>query len=101
VSPILTVTENPTPVFSTLIPDQGYVLKDNTGYKFYYAGNDFASINLAQSPDGITWTPYTGNPIITDAQYHADVHFYSAGFAGANTGTNPSALTMYYRMWYQ
>ncbi len=97
-----TVSENPSPVFpsSTRIPDQAYVIKDNVNYKLYYAGDDFASINLAQSPDGITWTPY-GSPIITDAQYHSDVKYYSAGFPGANRGTNPSALTMNYRLWYQ
>jgi hypothetical protein len=79
------------------------VIKDNVNYKLYYAGGDFASINLAQSPDGITWTPYSGNPVLADAgqEEHADVHFYSDGFAGVNTGTNPSGLTMYYRMWYQ
>jgi len=98
---ILTSTENPAPVFPTLIPDQAYVIKDNVNYKLYYAGNDFASINLAQSPDGINWTPYTGNPIITDAQYHSDIKFYDGGFTGANLGTDPSSLTMYYRMWYQ
>ncbi|MGA2368657.1 MAG: putative Ig domain-containing protein, partial [Dehalococcoidia bacterium] len=96
-----TINENPSPVFSTLIPDQAYVIKDNVNYKLYYAGNDFASINLAQSPDGITWTPYSGNPIIWDAQYHADVKYYSTGFPGANSGSNPSAVTMNYRMWYQ
>ncbi len=95
-----TISENPSPVFPTLVPDQAYVIKDNVNYKLYYAGNDFASINLAQSPDGITWTPYGGNPIITDAQYHADVHYYDTGFPGANSGTNPSSSTMYYRMWY-
>jgi hypothetical protein len=93
------------PVFSTLIPDQAYVVKDNVNYKLYYAGNDFASINLATSPDGLTWTPYAGNPILAEGPSvqaeHADVHFYGAGFAGGNSGTNPSALTMYYRMWYQ
>ena len=98
-----TISENPSPVFpaSTRIPDQAYVIKDNVNYKLYYAGNDFASINLAQSPDGITWTPYGGNPIITDAQYHSNVKYYSTGFSGANSGANPSALTMYYRMLYQ
>ena len=95
------ITENAAPVFTTLIPDQSYVIKDNVNYKLYYAGNDFASINLAQSPDGINWTPYSGNPIITDAQYHTDVHYYSTGFTGANSGTNPSAMTMNYRIWYQ
>ena len=97
-----TISENSAPVFSTLTPDQAYVIKDNVNYKLYYAGNDFTSINLAQSPDGITWTPYnTGNPIISDAQYHSNVKYYSTGFAGANSGTNPSSLTMNYRIWYQ
>ena len=96
-----TVFENPAPVFNQLIPDQAYVLKDNVGYKFYYAGNDFASINLAVSSDGISWTPYSGNPIITDAQYHDEVKFYSDGFVGANSGIDPSSITMHYRMWYQ
>ena len=99
-----TWNENPSPLFplpSGLIPDQAYVIKDNINYKLYYAGNDFASINLAQSPDGITWTPYIHNPIISDAQYHADVKYYSTGFPGANIGTNPSVMTMNYRMWYQ
>jgi hypothetical protein len=95
------IAENALPVFNTLVPDQAYVIKDNTEYKLYYAGNDFASINLAQSPDGVNWTPYPGNPIITDAQYHSDVHFYAAGFPGANSGNNTSSATMYYRMWYQ
>jgi hypothetical protein len=96
----LTINESPSPVFPPLIPDQAYVIKDNVNYKLYYAGNNFASINLAQSPDGITWTPYSGNPIISDAQYHADVKYYSTGFTGANSGTDPSSVTMYYRMWY-
>jgi hypothetical protein len=100
-----TINEDPSPVFNTLIPDQAYIIKDNVGYKLYYAGNDFASINLATSPDGINWTPYAGNPVLSEGPTvqaeHADVKFYSAGFAGANIGTNPSAMTMYYRMWYQ
>jgi len=107
---VLTVTENPSPIFpaSTRLPDQGYVLKDDTNYKLYYADCTIplwvCSIDLAQSPDGVTWTPYVGNPVLAEGATqgeHADVHFYSAGFTGANSGTNPSAITMYYRMWYQ
>jgi hypothetical protein len=95
------IDEYPAPVFNVLVPDQAYVIKDNVNYKLYYAGNDFASINLAQSPDGITWTPYAGNPIINDAQYHTDIKYFTSGFTGAGTGTNPSSTTMHYRMWYQ
>jgi len=100
-----TINEDPSPVFNTLIPDQAYVIKDNVGYKLYYAGNDFGSINLATSPDGINWAPYAGNPVLSEGltvqAEHANVKFYSTGFVGANSGTNPSAMTMYYRMWYQ
>jgi len=97
------ITEYASPVFpsSAAIPDQAFVIRDNVNYKLYYAGNDFASINLAQSTDGINWTPYASNPIINDAQYHANVKYYTAGFTGANSGSNPSAATMNYRMWYQ
>ncbi len=102
-----TINETPLPLFpsgSSLIPDQSYVIKDNVGYKFYYAGDDFASINLATSPDGINWTPYSGNPVLAgepNQGEHADVHYYSTGFPGANTGTDPSSITMHYRMWNQ
>ena len=100
-----TINEDPSPVFNTLIPDQADVIKDNVGYKLYYAGNDFASINLATSPDGINWTPYAGNPVLAEGPTvqaeHADVKFYSAGFSGADSGTDSSNMTMYYRMWYQ
>jgi predicted GH43/DUF377 family glycosyl hydrolase len=104
-SPVtLAINENPVPVFPSptgLIPDQAYVIKDNVNYKLYYAGNNFTSINLAQSPDGITWTPYSGNPIISDGQWHADVHYYNTGFTGTDNGNYPSSVTMYYRMWYE
>jgi hypothetical protein len=99
-SATFTINESPSPVFPPLIPDQAYVIRDNVNYKLYYASDNFTAINLAQSPDGITWTPYSGNPIISDGQYHADVHYYSTGFSGANNGTNRSSSTMYYRMWY-
>jgi hypothetical protein len=100
-----TINEDSSPVFNTLIPDQADVIKDNVGYKLYYAGNDFGSINLATSPDGINWTPYAGNPVLSEGSTvqaeHADVNFYSAGFSGADSGTDSSNMTMYYRMWYQ
>jgi len=105
IASLLNSTENPSPVFPTLIPDQAYVIQDNANYKLYYAGSDFGSINLATSSDGINWTPYAGNPVLNETSavqgQHADVHFYSSGFTGANSGTNPSSGTMYYRMWYQ
>jgi hypothetical protein len=105
-----TLSEYPTPTVLTtatgFVPDQAFVIHDDTNYKLYYAGDDFASIKLAQSDDGINWTPYvSGNLpndwIINDAQYHSDVKYFSAGFTGANLGTDTNAGTMHYRIWYQ
>lgn len=93
--------EDDTPVWDKLLPDQAYVIKDgDASYKLYYAGEDFASINLATSPDGLLWTEYPDNPIITDGQYHATVHNYDVAFTGANVGSDPSSADMYYRIWY-
>jgi hypothetical protein len=89
------------PLWDGLLPDQGYVVRDGpASYKFYYAGNDFASINLATSADGVSWVPYPGNPIISDGQYHATVHHYETAFQGADIGSDPSAADMHYRIWY-
>jgi hypothetical protein len=90
------------PVWDTLLPDQSYVLKDGaSSYKLYYGGEDFASINLATSTDGLSWTAYPGNPIIADGQYHTTVHYYETAFDGANASSDPSDAPMHYRIWYQ
>ena len=95
------INEAPTPIFSTLIPDQAYVVQDgSTSYKFYYGGEDFASINVALSTNGVDWTPYSGNPIITDGQYHTTVKYYAEEFVGSNVGSNASDAIMHYRIWY-
>ena len=89
------------PLWDKLLPDQACVVKDGpASYKLYYAGEDFLSINLATSADGLVWTEHPGNPIIVDGQYHATVHYYVTAFAGANVGTDPSAAPMRYRIWY-
>jgi hypothetical protein len=82
--------------------DQAFVLKDDVGYKLYYPGNDYASINLAESTSGLVWVPYAQNPIVDDGQVHCDVHYYATAFTGQNIGDNSSGATdMHYRMWYQ
>ena len=49
------------------------VLKENAGYKMWYTGqtygassaDDVFKIGYATSPDGIHWTKYSGNPVLT------------------------------------
>jgi sucrose-6-phosphate hydrolase SacC (GH32 family) len=56
--------------------DTPEILHDSSGYKLYYFGDTIAggsnlhpsrraSFGVATSPDGITWTKYAGNPILT------------------------------------
>jgi len=56
--------------------DTPEILHDSSGYKLYYFGDTIpgasglhpsrrASFGVATSPDGITWTKYAGNPIMT------------------------------------
>lgn len=65
-------------------------------YKMWY-GTTSSQTALATSSDGVSWTDQ--GIVMTDG-YHATVEYYPEGFAGANTGENPSSSTMYYRMWY-
>ncbi|UCG68184.1 MAG: hypothetical protein JSV09_10200 [Thermoplasmata archaeon] len=43
------------------------VLFNGTGYQMWYSGDDGLIINIgyATSPDGITWTKYPSNPVLT------------------------------------
>lgn len=42
------------------------VIKEGPGnYKMWYSGFPGCAIGYATSPDGVNWTPYAGNPIIT------------------------------------
>ena len=45
----------------------GSVIKINDVYMMYYTGSDcnYTKIGLATSTDGINWTKYSGNPILT------------------------------------
>jgi hypothetical protein len=56
--------------------DTPEIVRDSSGYKLYYLGDTLpggsnqlpsgrASIGVATSPDGINWTKYSGNPILT------------------------------------
>jgi hypothetical protein len=65
-------------------------------YKMWY-GTSGGQTALATSGDGINWTD---RGVVMTNGYHAVVEYYSDGFAGANSGDNPSSTTMYCRMWY-
>lgn len=67
-------------------------------YKMWY-GTAGGQTALATSYDGLAWTDL-GVVNMPTSGYHATVEYYPDGFTGANTGLNPSADTMYYRMWY-
>lgn len=63
--------------FDSLLVAPGGVVHDASGYRMWYTGNNGSltySVGLATSPDGIHWTKYSGNPIITP------------GFGGAYDG---------------
>ena len=44
-----------------------YVLYDGSSYKMWYCGDDGTHeyVGYATSPDGITWTKYSGNPVLS------------------------------------
>jgi hypothetical protein len=69
---------------------------DSAKYKMWY-GTSGQQTGLAISDDGVTWTD---QHVVMANGYHATVEYYAVGFAGANSGDNPSDATMYYRMWY-
>ena len=65
-------------------------------YKMWY-GTSGGQTGLATSDDGISWTD---RGVVMANGYHATVKYYADGFTGADSGDNPSAVTMYYRIWY-
>ncbi len=66
-----------------------FVIKNGTMYKMWYSGflNGLWRIGYATSPDGITWTPYAGNPIIDMSPNSAD---------GASVIYNGSGYELYF-----
>jgi predicted GH43/DUF377 family glycosyl hydrolase len=44
-----------------------FVMRDGNGYRMYYTGftGSRYAIGIATSPDGIRWTKYAGNPVLT------------------------------------
>ena len=51
-------------------------VQDTSEYKMYYAGlsnSGVYQIGLATSPDGVTWTKYAGNPVLTPGPANWDL----------------------------
>jgi hypothetical protein len=71
---------------------------DSAIYKMWF-GSD-SGVGYAYSNDGISWTE-GANPVsgLTNA-HHPVVKYFSGGFPGKNSGSNPNGATMYYRIWY-
>jgi predicted GH43/DUF377 family glycosyl hydrolase len=67
------------------------VVKANNQYYMYYHTYPSVSLNLATSPDGVTWTPYSGNPVVSPAQ-----SWEGYGLAYASVVYENSTFTMMY-----
>lgn len=72
------------------------VIHDGTQYRMYYSGIDACNceiaIGLATSTDGIEWTKYDGNPILTRSQSGWD----SSYVRNPKVRNNGSTYFMYY-----
>jgi predicted GH43/DUF377 family glycosyl hydrolase len=86
--------------------EMGNVIKDGGIYKMWYCGkaNNTWQLGYATSPDGITWTKYAGNPVLsagTDGWEAGGVLWCcvlpeAGGYTMYYTGTNTSET--YYRI---
>ena len=73
-----------------------HVIKDGTTYKMWYTGMDNDSnygLGYATSPDGIAWTKYNGNPVLTPGASGAWDHYGVLDPCVLKDGST-------YRMWY-
>ena len=70
-----------------------FVLNDGAEYKMWFNSADGGNwqIGLATSPDGINWTSYAGNPVLTDT-----TSWEHSNFGGSSVIFDGST----YHMWY-
>jgi hypothetical protein len=91
-------TEDPAnPVYS---PGKAYypsIVKDGGTYEMWSTKS--GGIQYATSSDGTTWTTSPSSVTGLTNPHHVLVKRFSA-FGGSNSGDNPSAAAMTYRMWY-
>jgi hypothetical protein len=76
------------------------VVKVSDNDYMMWFGSD-SGVGCAASTDGMVWVegpnPVTG---LASNANHPLVEYYAGGFAGVNSGDNPSGETMSFRMWY-
>jgi predicted GH43/DUF377 family glycosyl hydrolase len=76
-----------------------YLVYVNGVYYLYYTGFSLANCNqigLATSPDGITWTKYAGNPVVTFVDTN-NIH----RFPVVVYDTNETNINKRWKMWYK
>ena len=92
-NPVLTVS--PSGWDSSLITT-GAILHDASGYRLWYTGTaDHATFagGLATSPDGVHWTKYAGNPVLSPGSLGA----WTAGFVTpCDVFSNGTSLALWY-----
>ena len=80
--------------WDSFLASNASVIKDGSGYKMYYMGNDGMvwRMGLATSDDGITWTKYAANPLFAPRP----------GAWDSQEVGHPSVLLLdgLYHMWY-
>lgn len=75
----------------------GSVLRNGTQFIMYYRGTNLTTyttgaIGFATSKDGITWTKYSSNPVLTSGTFDADQGYIASPFV--------IKLELTYNMWY-
>jgi predicted GH43/DUF377 family glycosyl hydrolase len=73
------------------------VIKDGSTYKMWYTGlnaSDAGQVGYATSPDGVTWTRYPGNPVLSFGAGSS----WDATYVGSPNVVKVGSL---YQMWYR
>jgi predicted GH43/DUF377 family glycosyl hydrolase len=75
--------------------NRAFVLYNGTGYMMWYGGTDASKLQIgfATSSDGISWTKYSGNPVLTISSSGWDSRHVTSPFVLYDGKT--------YKMWYQ
>jgi len=92
-TPVLDVSPSGWDSFQVSCPS---VLFDGSKYCMWYSGDNGYSIGLATSDDGISWTKYSGNPVLTGGRYPSvifDGSIYKMWYEGYDYTINYATST--------